>query len=148
MFEFSLLLISSLLNCSLMNSSRKNELDLNLDMHKVTVELTSSALTHWPTENVIASAVLTSKYSIFHKIAIGNWLPRLHISSVLRDLVVLLFAVCTIEEFDLAKVIFQVIKNNAKSENTVNVLPYPSLIFEILQLQKNIMKEGEVLEQP
>ena len=61
-FEFSLLLISSLLNCSLMNSSRKNELDLNLDMHKVAVELTNSALSHWPTENAIASAVLTSNY--------------------------------------------------------------------------------------
>ena len=50
-------------------------------MHKVTVELTSSALTHWPTKNAIPSAVLTSKYSILHKIAIANWLPRLHIST-------------------------------------------------------------------
>ena len=72
MFEFSLLLISSMLNCPLMNSSRKKELDLNFDMHKVAVELTSSALTHWPTENAIASAILTSKYSILHKIAIAN----------------------------------------------------------------------------
>ena len=64
-FEFSPLLISSMLNCPIVNSSRKNELDLNLDMHKIAVELTSSALTHWPTENAIPSAVLTSKYSIF-----------------------------------------------------------------------------------
>ena len=41
-------------------------------MHKVAVELTSSALTHWPTENAILSTVLTSKYSILHKIAIAN----------------------------------------------------------------------------
>ena len=32
-------------------------------------------------------------------------------------------------------------------KNIVAVLPYPSLIFEILQLQKDIMEEGEVLEQ-
>ena len=62
MFEFSPPLIGSMLNCSFMNSSRENKLDLNLDMHKVAVKLTSSALTHWPTKNAIASAVLTSKY--------------------------------------------------------------------------------------
>ena len=60
----------------------------------------------------------------------------------------MLFAIGTGEEFDLAKVIFQVIKSNAEFENTVNVLSYPSLIFEILQLQKNIMEEGEVLKKP
>ena len=123
-------------------------MDLNLDMHKVAVELISSALTHWPIEKAIPSAVLTSKYSLLRKIAIANWLPRLHISTVSNDLAVLLFAIGTSEDFDLAKVIFQVIKSNAESENTVNVLPYPFLIFEILQLQKDIMEEGEVLEQP
>ena len=71
-------------------------------MHKVAVELTSSALSHWPTENAIASAVLTSKYSILHKIAIANWLPRVHISSVSRDLFVLLFVIGIGKEFDMA----------------------------------------------
>ena len=75
-------------------------------------------------------------------------LPRLHISTVSKDLAILLFAIGTGEEFDLAKVIFQVITSNAESENIVNVLPYPSLIFELLRLQKDIMEEGEVLEQP
>ena len=40
----------------------------------------------------------------------------MHISSVSRDLVVLLFVVGTGESFDLAKVIFQVIMSNAESE--------------------------------
>ena len=75
-------------------------------------------------------------------------MPRLHISTVSKDLAILLFVIGTSEEFDLAKVIFQVITSNAESENTVNVLPYPSLIFEILRLQRDIMEEGEVLEQP
>ena len=110
-------------------------------MHKIAVELTSSALTHWPTENAISSAVLTSKYSILYKIAIANWLPRLHVSTVSKDLALLLFTIGTGEEFDLAKVIFQVITSNAESENIVNVLPYPSLIFELLRLQKDIMEE-------
>ena len=33
MFEFSPLLINSMLNCPLVNSSREKELDLNVDMH-------------------------------------------------------------------------------------------------------------------
>ena len=103
MFEFSPLLISSMLNCSIVNSSRKKELDLNLYMHKVIVELTSSALTHWPIENAIQNAILTAKYSIIHKITIVNWFSRLHISTISRDLVVLLFSIGTGEEFDLAK---------------------------------------------
>ena len=113
MFEFSPLLISSMLNRPIVKSLRKKELDLTLDMHKVAVKLTSSALTHWPTENAIPSAVLTSKYSILHKIAIANWLPRLHVSTVSKDLAILLFAIGTGEEFDLTKVIFQVIISNA-----------------------------------
>ena len=44
-------------------------------------------------------------------------------STISRDFVVLLFAVGTGEEFDLAKVIFQMIKSNADSENTIAVLP-------------------------
>ena len=75
-------------------------------------------------------------------------MPRLHVSTISKDLAILLLAIGTGEEFDLAKVIFQVIISNAESENTVNVLPYPSLIFELLRLQKDIMEEGEVLEQP
>ena len=92
-----------MLNCSIVNSSRKKELDLNLYMHKVIVELTSSALTHWPIENAIQNAILTTKYSIIHKITIVNWFSRLHISTISRDLVVLLFSIGTGEEFDLAK---------------------------------------------
>ena len=89
---------------------------------------------HWPTENAIASVVLSFKYSILYKIVIVNWLPRVHISSILKDLVVLLFAVGIGEEFDLSKVIFQVIKRNVKTENTTSVLPYLLWIFEVLQL--------------
>ena len=40
------------------------------------------------------------------------------------------------------------IKSNTESENTISVLPYPSLIFQLLQIQKIIMEEREVLEQP
>ena len=72
MFEFSHWIISSCLNCPIVHSSKVKELDLNFDMHKVIAELTGFAIYHWPVENSIASTVLTSKYSILHKITIAN----------------------------------------------------------------------------
>ena len=37
---------------------------------------------------------------------------------------------------------------NVESEHAYDVLPFPSLIFEILQLQNNILEKDEVLEIP
>ena len=38
--------------------------------------------------------------------------------------------------------------SNAKLKSTSKVLRFPSLIFDILKLKKNILKEGEILEVP
>ena len=60
-------------------------------------------LTVWPKDNNFQSSILSMKYSILHKIAIANWLLRLHISSVSKDIVILLFLVGTSEPFDMGK---------------------------------------------
>ena len=88
------------------------------------------------------------KYSILHKIIIANSLPRLHISSVSKDLAILLFLVGTGEPFDMGKIIYQVIVSNAEFEHAYGVLPFSFLIFEILQLQNNIIEKDEVLKTP
>ena len=72
MFEFSPLIINTYLNYPIMHSYRVKELDFNFNMHKVATKLIGCALSHWPTKNAIASAVLISKYSILHKIVITN----------------------------------------------------------------------------
>ena len=51
-------------------------------------------------------------------------------------------------KFDLGRVIFHVIAGNAETENASFIFPFPSLIFEILKLQKNVLHEGEALEAP
>ena len=48
----------------------------------------------------------------------------------------------------MGKLIYQVIVKNIEFEHTNGVLPFSSLIFEILQLQKNILEKNEVLETP
>ena len=68
--------------------------------------------------------------------------------SISKDFTVLLYLIGTREPFDLGKVIFQVIVSNAEFESISGVLPFPSLIFGILKLQKNILEKGEVLVVP
>ena len=101
-------------------------------MNKVIAELIGFTLTVQPEDNNFLSYTLFVKYSILHKIAIANWLPRLHISSVPKELSIQLFLVGTGQPFDIGKVIYQVIMNNAKFEHAYGVLPFPSLIFELL----------------
>ena len=83
----------------------------------------------WPDLNVLSSVLLTTTYLILHKIAIANWMPRLHISTISEDLAILLYAFGTNVSFDIANVIFQVIVNYAEAK-TIGSLPFHSLIFK------------------
>ena len=130
-FDFSPVLISSILSTKLVPSNRTKELDLGLDMNMVTVELTGNSFLIWPDLNVLSSVALTIKYSILHKIAIANWMPRLHIFSISKDLIVLLYVMDTDVSFDMANVIFQVIMSYTEAEITVGGFPFPSLIHEL-----------------
>ena len=103
-------------------------------MNVVTMVLTGNFVLVWPNLNVISNALLTTKYSILHKIAITNWMPRLHISTISKNLVILLYAVGNNVPFDMANVIFQVIMSYAEAETIVGGLPFPSLIHEVLTI--------------
>ena len=92
--------------------------------------------------------MLTSKYAILHKVAVANWMPRLHITTVSKDLAVLLYAIGTNVPFDIANVIFQVIVSYVESESTLGGLPFPYLIHEILNVQKDGLAESDDLDMP
>ena len=113
-FYFSSILINTYLNCPVVESNRQMELDVVLDMNKVITELIDFILTVWPEDNNFLSSIQSMKYPIPHKIAIKKWLPRLYISLVSMDLVILPFLIDTKEPFDMEKLIFQVILSNAK----------------------------------
>ena len=92
--------------------------------------------------------MLTSKYVILHKIIVANWMPRLYITIISKDLAILLYAIGTNVPFDMANVIFQVIVSYAKSESTLGGLPFPSLIHEILSVQKEGLADEDDLDMP
>ena len=85
-YDFSHVLISSILCTKVVRSSKTKELDLGLDMNMITKELTSNLILVWPELNVLTSALLISKYAILRKIAVANWMPMLHITTISKDL--------------------------------------------------------------
>ena len=94
-YDFCPVLISSILCTKVVRSIRTKELDLGLDMNMVTKELTGNLMLVWPELNVLASVLLTTKYVILHKITVANWMPRLHITTINKDLAILLYAIGT-----------------------------------------------------
>ena len=46
----------------------------------------------------------------------------------------------------MRKLMFEIIVHNAEYEHTYGILPFLSLIFEVLILQKNILEEYEILK--
>ena len=115
-------------------------------MNKVILELTTNPISVWPSKNKVLSSILLVKYSILHKIALFNRLPSLHKTYVTEDMAILLFLISTCKDFDMGKLLFEVIIHNVEHENTYGILPLPSLIYEVLMLQKNILGEDEMLE--
>ena len=115
-------------------------------MNRVIVELIAQFTFIWPNNNKVTSSILSVKYSAFHKIALTNWLPSLHKTSVTKDMACLLYMIGIGEKFDMGKMLFEVIVYNEEQETTYGILPLPSLIYEVLMLQKNILGEDEMME--
>ena len=101
-------------------------------MNKVIVELTTQAISVWPSKNKVPSSILSVKYFALQKIALTNWLPSLHKTYVTKDMAILLFMIGTRETFDMQKLLFEVIVYNAEHETTYGIFSFPSLIYEVL----------------
>ena len=115
-------------------------------MNRVIVELTTQSTFVWPSNNKVPSSILSVKYSALHKIVLTNWLPSLHKTSMTKDMAYLLYMIGTGEKFDMGKLLFEVIVYNAEHETTYGILPLPSMIYEVLMLQKKILGEDEMME--
>ena len=110
------------------------------------MELTTQAVSICPSKNKVPSSILCVKYFALHKISLTNWLPSLHKTYMTKDMASLLYMIGTREKFDMEKLLFEVIVYNAEQKTTYDILPLPSLIYEVLMLQKNILGEDDMLE--
>ncbi|XP_062081006.1 uncharacterized protein LOC133785807 [Humulus lupulus] len=102
--------------------------EFNPDMDVVACTLTGNPSSTWPTSNAVLIAELTPLYRILHVVAIFNWQPTAHKSTVGADLARFLFAVGTCQSISLPRCLFQVILEVAMWPGVSRMLPLPCLI--------------------
>ncbi|XP_019183656.1 PREDICTED: uncharacterized protein LOC109178478 [Ipomoea nil] len=86
-------------------------------------------------KNKIKAASLTSKYAILQKIALTNWMPSLHESTVKWTLAKLLYKIGKGVKTNMGSIIHAQITNLAEDTKSNTSLVFPSLIFSILTKQ-------------
>ncbi|XP_062075999.1 uncharacterized protein LOC133780141 [Humulus lupulus] len=82
---------------------------------------------------------LTPFYRILHRVALYNWFPNSHLSSITLEIGKCLYDVGTGVSIDLATLIFDRIVDVASSTGTRNKFPFPSLIQQIIQSAKPLL---------
>ncbi|XP_062100587.1 uncharacterized protein LOC133806512 [Humulus lupulus] len=100
-------------------------------MDEVARTLTGNSSSTWPTSNAVLAAELTPLYHILHVVAVFNWQPTAHKSTVGADLARFLFAVGTLQSISLPHCLFQVILEAAMWPGVSRILPLPCLIQRI-----------------
>ncbi|XP_062081410.1 uncharacterized protein LOC133786225 [Humulus lupulus] len=79
---------------------------------------------------------LTPFYRVLHRVALYNWFPNSHLSSITLEIGKFLYAVGTGVSIDLATLIYDRIVDVASSTSTRNKFPFPSLIQQLIQPAK------------
>ncbi|XP_073019480.1 uncharacterized protein [Primulina eburnea] len=116
------------------------------DIHAVISVLTGGMTTVFPDHpKKMSAAKLTSFYSVLHKTSIWNWTPSTNSSTVTRTQALVLFAIGTGRAFNFGKLIFQNTLQYAEGDFKKTKLPYPSLIYAILESQGFIANIDEDL---
>ena len=92
--------------------------------------------TVWPKTNVLRVADLILKYNGIHKIALSSWYPTKHVTTFSHDFTTLLFDVGTGAPVHFGQIIFDLIMNHRCGNNMSHKLPFPVIIFGLLEGQK------------
>ena len=87
----------------------------------------------WEEGTELSVSKLTVFYRVLHRIALYNWYPNSHLSSITLDIGRFLFAVGTGVSIDLPTLIFDRILDVASAKGTRNKLPFPCLIQKLIQ---------------
>ena len=143
-YEFFLGIISEYLNISIPEHFNF-EKDYVLD--DVATELLGCKIV-WPKTHVLRVADLTLRYNGLDKIALSNWYPTKHVTTLSYDFATLLFDIGTGTPLHLGQIIFDLIVNYRYGNNMSHKLPFPSLIFGLLEFQKSLQKPNEYLSVP
>ncbi|XP_019157205.1 PREDICTED: uncharacterized protein LOC109153798 [Ipomoea nil] len=109
------------------------EQEIEINSEQVAKELTAGNVRF--EKNKIKAASLTNKYAILQKIALANWMPSLHESTVKWTLAELLYKIGKGVKTNMGSIIHAQITNLAEDTKSNTSLVFPSLIFSILTKQ-------------
>ena len=86
--------------------------------------------------NVLWVADLTLKYNGLHKIALSNWFPTKHVTTLSRDFATLMYYIGTSASIHLSQIFFDLVVSHRCGMNMSYKLSFPALIFGLLEGQK------------
>ncbi|XP_019166882.1 PREDICTED: uncharacterized protein LOC109162650 [Ipomoea nil] len=109
------------------------EQNMEINNEEIAHELTAGNVIF--EKNKIKAASLTSKYAVLQKIALANWMPSLHESTVKWTLAELLYKIGKGIQSNMGNIIHSQIINLAEDTKSNTSLIFPNLIFAILTEQ-------------
>ena len=140
-YEFTPVVINAVYGTEII----EDELDVD-ELSEVAKELTGGRLSRWPPNpSRLISSQLTSLYATLHKVAIANWVPSKNNTVVTKEQGVVIYKVGKGIPFDFGRLAFTIVTRYAATHSTVVGLPYPSLIYRVLQSQGFLKEESEKL---
>ena len=84
----------------------------------------------WPKTNVLRVADLTLKYNGLHKIALSNWLPTKHVTTLSQDFATLLYDISIGAPVHFGQIFFDLIVSHRCGMNMGQKLPFLALILD------------------
>lgn len=116
------------------------------NIYEATVIITGGTITKYPSmPQRLAAASLTSLHSVLHKTAIWNWTPSTNSTNVTRPYVYVLYAIGEGKPFDFGQHVFSTVMAFGDGGLKSTRLPFPSLIYCILESQGFISHIDEAL---
>ncbi|XP_057779797.1 uncharacterized protein LOC130998395 [Salvia miltiorrhiza] len=124
-------------------TANTNTDDVEVDDDEMTRELTGGKLKAWTSK--FATSTLSWKCSVLHKIAVYNWLPSKNTTSLTKEQAGFIFKVGKPLAFNFGEQVFANISRAAFKSTGGSMLPFPSLIYNLLVKQKLQEREEVVL---
>ncbi|XP_057770949.1 uncharacterized protein LOC130990738 [Salvia miltiorrhiza] len=124
-------------------TANTNTDDVEVDDDEMTRELTGGKLKAWTSK--FAASTLSWKYSVLHKIAVYNWLPSKNTTALTKEQAEFVFKVGKPLAFNFGEQVFANISRAAFKSTGGSMLPFPSLIYNLLVQQKLKEREEVVL---
>ncbi|XP_057790983.1 uncharacterized protein LOC131008101 [Salvia miltiorrhiza] len=124
-------------------TANTNTADVEVDDDEMTRELTGGKLKAWTSK--FTTSTLSWKYSVLHKIAVYNWLPSKNNTALTKEQAEFIFKVGKPLAFNFGEQVFANISRAAFKSTSGSMLPFPSLIYNLLVKQELQEREEVVL---